>query len=253
MEQGKRVELIAQIAASQQIDQLLADGYADAVSSLAAAPDELELELLAQQQRRLVLMSRNPAAYPECCAYPWAIWCGNGLDELARLRDDWPQLQWIPRIEVEKQALRYSFPRSHDEATFKCYVLDSTSVNAFVVPGEGDKPVGEVLERAEELGFNALWIHAPDAEQRALGLPLELLEKARNKWREELWLSGGVAETRHLDNLVRQGGADAVVIPAGWVLGQTPERLQELLEPVAAETPENTAKVEIGLPQRDSA
>lgn len=153
----------------------------------------------------------------------WAA--AEELDEIARLRDRWPGLQWLPRIEIYKQEVVYRFNGSALGEGFRFYIPDTGAINGYLTVA-GEQPMEAVLQRADELGFASLWLHGVHAEALGTGLDLELLERADQKFTGSIWFSGGASDERHLFNLARQGGAAGVILSPAVAAKCGCERLQ---------------------------
>lgn len=181
---------------------------------------------------RAVIVGGDPlldAPWQECPGH-WV--CEQGLDATANLRDLHPALQWIPRLKVSRAEVSYRFSGPAIGEGFSFYMPDTSAIQGWRVSGS-DLSLGETLARATELGFEELWFHSPDAASRNKGLDLDLLDKTRNgPW--DVWLSGGIAGTGHMRNLMRAGGAAAVVVDGALALRCPLASLREALRP---ETP----------------
>jgi hypothetical protein len=156
----------------------------------------------------------SPLGRDEWVVRPGTAWIGTGgLTELARLRDGWPALRWVPRVGVFRPPVGFSFPEEQYGAEFKTYMPNTAALRAYMVDDLG-MGLEDWLERAAGLGFATVWLHAPAAEEAGRGLDLDMLERARRGFRGAIWISGGATEPRHLETLRREGGAEAVVIPS---------------------------------------
>jgi len=153
----------------------------------------------------------------------WAA--AEELDEIARLRDRWPGLQWLPRIEIYKQEVVYRFNDSALGEGFRFYIPDTGAINGYLTVA-GEQPMEAVLRRAAELGFASLWLHGAHAEMAGMGLDLELLERAGRIFTGSIWFSGGAGDERHLFNLARQGGASGVIVTYAMAAKCGCDRLQ---------------------------
>lgn len=170
-----------------------------------------------------------------------AAWCettepvrviDGGLDACARLRDTSPELSWMPRLTVYRPEVRYRMTTSHGAAGFKFYAPDTGALRGYRV-SDGDLSLQAALNRARELGFDRLWLHARHAAEQGRGLDLDLLERARRVYEDGLWFSGGAAKAAHLENLARAGGVDAVVVGSDLLAGPEGQRLADALAPPA--------------------
>ncbi len=165
---------------------------------------------------------------------PWhdaaGHWVGDrGLESTARLRDRYPTLSWIPKLNLARAQVSYRFSGPAVGEGFSFYIPDTAAIHGWRVDG-GDLTFREALTRATELGFSTLWLHSPEAAARGVGLELDLLEQARGG-PVEIWLSGGVTEVRHLQNLSRAGGAAAVTVDAEAGRRLTLQALRAALSP----------------------
>ncbi len=151
-------------------------------------------------------------------------WAQDGeLEQIARRRDDFPELSWIPHMMFSRAQVSYRFSGQAIGEGFSFYTPDTSAVKGWRIHGT-EFYLHEVVTRAKELGFTALWLHSPDAEVRGDGLELDLLDKVR-AGPLDIWLSGGAAEERHLSNLAKAGGAAAVVVNEGLARGSSAKSL----------------------------
>jgi len=158
--------------------------------------------------------------------------CDRGLEATARLQDLHPALQWIPRLSVSRAQVSYRFSGPAFGEGFSFYMPDTAAIQGWREEGS-DRSLGELLSRATELGFADLWLHSPEAASSKSGLALELLDKTQGgPW--AIWLSGGVADARHLRNLARLDGATTVVVDEAVAQQCSLAALREALIP---ETP----------------
>jgi len=173
-----------------------------------------------------VLCGADPEALPAWRERPGLAWVADGgVEEVARLREQFPELAWVPRLTAYRPEVRYDFPRRYNEEGFSFYVPDTATVHGYRT-APGGLALGPVLERARSLGFETLWLHSRLAEQRARGFDLELVEQAGEVFRGRLWLSGGGTDERHLVNLAREGGVAAVAVAPGLCGACGGERLR---------------------------
>ena len=152
-----------------------------------------------------------------------------GLEECARRRDDRPELKWLPRLVAYRAQVVYRMADYPGEG-FKFYSPDTATLRGYCVTDAG-RALERSLERARELGFDRLWLHARHAAEAGNGLDLDLLERARRHFKGGLWMSGGVSDTGHLANLAREGGAAAVVIEQALLARVSAEALVAALAP----------------------
>lgn len=152
----------------------------------------------------------------------------DGLVQLARLRDRWKELNWVPQLNVYRQQIRYEFSGPALGEGFSFYMPDTSTIKGWHVTDE-DMLLTEALTRATELGFSTLWLHSPEAETSARGLDLDVLDKTRGS-SLNIWLSGGASEQKHLHNLTKAGGVSAVVVNEKLARENTVESLCRALE-----------------------
>lgn len=150
---------------------------------------------------------------------PNVLWVGEGtLEAIARQRDAWPRLQWIPRVEVVRPEVRFAFRKTSPGEGFSVYVPDTAAIQGYrVTESQGGAAIEAWLRQAAVFGFDTVWLHTPNAAAAGRGLDLDLLQRARRCSPAELWLSGGATSTRHLANLAREGSAATVVLPLAVV------------------------------------
>lgn len=166
--------------------------------------------------------------------------CTGGLDETLRLQHQWPDLNWVPRLTVYKPAVSYRFSGPAIGEGFSFYIPDTAAIKGWRVT-DGDVSLTEAITQATKLGFDTLWLHSQEAESRGNGLELEMLEKASGG-PLAIWLSGGITKLQHLSNLVRVGGAAAVVVPAEFAqeIG-----MQALRQALTSEIPHQEIPVQV--------
>lgn len=140
---------------------------------------------------------------------------GGGLDTVMRRRDAWPELDWVPRVEVYRPETRFDFHRSAPGEGFSMYMPDTSAIQGFRICDTDQESLETWLSEAVSEGFRCVWLHSRDADKRGNGADIELLERARRHFAGgRIWLSGGTTEPRHLKTLAREGGAKAAVIAA---------------------------------------
>lgn len=167
----------------------------------------------------------------------------GGLVETARLQDQWPALNWVPHLTVYKPSLSYRFSGPAIGEGFSFYIPDMAAIKGWQVT-DRDLSLIEAITRATELGFNSLWLHSQEAELQAKGLALEMLEKTYGG-PLAIWISGGAAELKHLNNLARVGGVEAVVVNEKLVRESGIDALRQAL---VAENPIQQAPVQLRTP-----
>ena len=156
--------------------------------------------------------------------------CDDGLEQAARLRDRWQELSWVPRLTVYRPQTSYGFSGPAPGEGFSFYMPDTSTIKGWRVT-DGDVLLADAIARATDLGFSTLWLHSAEAETRARGLELEVLDKTRSG-PLDIWISGGVSEQDHLQNLTKVGGASAVVVSEKLAREVTVDTLLDALEPV---------------------
>lgn len=177
-----------------------------------------------------LLMGGDPERDTEWREIGNGCWiCDQGLEETARLRDQWPDLQWVPRLSVFKPVVSYRFSGPAIGEGFSFYTLDTAAIQGWRVTA-GDCRLADAIARAVELGFTSLWLHSDAAESRGKGLELEILDRIRGS-APAIWISGGVSELKYLRNLARMGGASAVVVDQGLLREFGMESLRQALIP----------------------
>lgn len=159
---------------------------------------------------RAILLNGDPARDEPWCELGCDWVCGRGLEETARLRDRYPQLHWIPHLNVTRARVSYRFSGPAVGEGFSFYMPDTAAIKGWQVAGMS---IEAALNQVRALGFSDLWLYSPVAASRRRGLDLDLLEKTG---RDDLavWLSGGVGDAAHLRNLASVGGASAVIVEA---------------------------------------
>lgn len=155
--------------------------------------------------------------------------CDDGLEQAAGLRDRWQELNWVPQLTVYRPQTRYGFSGRTPGEGFSFYMPDTSTIKGWRVT-DGDMLLAEAITRAAALGFSTLWLHSDEAETRARGLELEILDKTRGR-SLDVWISGGVSEHNHLHNLTKVGGASAVVVSEKLAREISVENLSHALEP----------------------
>lgn len=198
-----------------EMRDLPADGSMDACAWMEGAdalvidPSRCSWELFESiPVARAVVLNGNPerdGSWRETADH-WV--CDHGLAATARLRDLHPELPWMPRLSVFRAQVSYRFSGAAVGEGFSFYMPDTSAIRGWQADGLS---LETALQRAKALGFAGLWLHSPEAASRNRGLDLELLEKIRGGC-GAVWLSGGVGDAGHLRNLMREGGASAVVV-----------------------------------------
>ncbi len=181
-----------------------ADGY---ILASSTPPDGMDIE-----GKEIMLQDIFPQPDQEMAGLAKTIICSSGIEETARLRDLQPELTWIPRVDVNRQEVGYHFPTTHYSESFRTYQPVFTSQGSYRVD-DGDLSLVSWLEKAERLGFSALYLHASRAASLGKGLDLDLREHVLENWSGDLWLSGGASSIMHIKYLVQEGGIDALVVP----------------------------------------
>jgi hypothetical protein len=159
-----------------------------------------------------VIRAQDPQNHPAWLEFEAVTWCcDRGLEIISRMRDRWPDLHWLPRLDIHQPEVRYHFNAEALGEGFKFYIPDTGAIQAYRCALD-ESPLQRQMDRAAALGFETLWLHATHAEQAGKGFDLDLLERASSGFDGELWLSGGAVTEQHLVNVTRQGGAAAVVV-----------------------------------------
>lgn len=141
------------------------------------------------------------------------VWvCDGGIEETARLRDEQPEVIWIPRIEIIRPDVRYSFQNTAAGEGFKYYVPDTAALQRYSV-ANGSADLEKSLARAAELAFLAVWLHSIDAERNGKGFELNMVERARLFYNGILWVSGGATTLNHVRCLGREDPRACAVVP----------------------------------------
>jgi len=179
----------------------------------------------------LALCGRDPeTAIEQCNGREMLLVQDAGLEQLARCRDQWPELHWLPRAQVYRTPARFDFqPEFHGEG-FKVYMPNLATYRTYRVARD-ELELRAWLARACALGFARVWLAGTDAEAAGKGLDLEMLDAARRDHTGKLWISGGATTSAHLRNLARGGGADAVVLPFELALAEGARGLRDALAP----------------------
>lgn len=162
-----------------------------------------------------MVLTGDPADAPQG-RRPDVYWVAHGLAETHRMRRLWPSLRWIPRVGCAPASTRYTCGDAYLGGGFRVFQPDTAALRGWRV-SDNDMLLDDWLAEAAAQGHGAVWLAGADAEARGTGLDLEMLERARRRYRGRVWLSGGAREPRHLANLAAEGGADAVIVPAAMV------------------------------------
>ena len=205
------------------------------LNPLDCGPEDAPAGMLSQ----FILQSDSPErdqCWQEVGACQWV--CSEGLEQAARMRDDWPGLDWMPFLKVYRQELSYRFSGRAVGEGFSFYIPDTSVIKGWKVTDE-DRNLPDALSLARELGFSQVWLHSLNAEEKGQGLDLEMLENATHKT-PEIWVSGGLTEVRHLSNLAKWGGASSVIVDQTFAEsnGIEPMRLALIPETVNQVAPE---------------
>ena len=173
-----------------------------------------------------VIHTNDPGGHAGWHEREGVVWSSDReLEAIAHIRDQWPDLQWLPRIDIYRPEVVYQFNADAVGEGFKFYIPDTGAIQAYLTL-MSEKPLESQLKRATALGFTTLWLHATHAEQAGTGFDLELLDRASVGFDGEIWLSGGARKEQHLFNLTRQGGTAAVVVSQDFARQSGCDRLQ---------------------------
>jgi hypothetical protein len=187
----------------------------------------------------IILRAEDPDIYEAWQELDKVVWTTEcGLTESARLCDEYSDLTWVPRLNIEKSAKRYQFSNvSHGEG-FKVYVPDTSTIRGYrVSDGDSDSSLEKALAQASRLGFKRLWLHALDAESAGSGFDLDMLDRARGWFSGDIWLSGGATAVKHLENLATEGGVEAAIVTEDLVQEHECATLTTALKRQVAEIP----------------
>lgn len=174
-------------------------------------------------------------------------WCENnlnqwvrddGLEEVARFRDRWQELNWVPHLTVYRTQISYRFSGPALGEGFSFYMPDTSTIKGWRVT-DGDMLLTEAINKAAALGFSSLWLHSVEAESKAKGLDLEMLDRTRDE-PLDIWISGGASDRNHLHNLMKVGGVSAVVVSEKLARKITLESLNNALKPLDTAHEETT-------------
>ena len=207
----KKIELILDLHGSERDTS---EGYEWTAGADALILDPCRCGVEEFQQMpvdKAVVVAGDPEKNLDWLQTDFCRWVGDGgLDNLARIRDRWPEQEWIPRLTVYRPEVSYRFSGQSLGEGFSFYMPDTSAINGCRVV-DGDAPLAEEVTRAVTLGFSTLWLHSGDADSKAMGLDIEMLDKVQGG-PLDIWISGGVASSEHLRNLAKTDGAAAVVV-----------------------------------------
>ena len=161
-----------------------------------------------------VLRTSHPELYEVWHEREGVSWvCDHGLEATARLQETFPDLSFVPRLDVYKPDVRYQFsPTFHGEG-FKVYVPDTGAIKGYrVTEGNITLELEDAIARADHFGFQQLWLNSSNAQDENKGFDLDMLERARYQFKGGLWISGGAAKLQYLENLARCGGAQVAIV-----------------------------------------
>ncbi len=203
-----------------------ADGF------IVRRPECTISELKKQPPATVVLQDSDPAKWLDLQDDRTCFWSSSeGLDAAAALRDEWPELIWVPHLSVYRPSMSYRFSGKGLGEGFSFYMPDTSAIRAWRVT-DGEQSLLEAVEKAQRLGFESLWLHSLDAAQAGRGLELEMLDRTSGS-ELDIWISGGVTQAGHLSNLLRSGGASGVVVGSELARQAQASTLCGCLKPVA--------------------
>ncbi len=179
--------------------------------------------------------------WSECSDATWI--CDDGLQQTAAMRDGWPSLSWVPRIEVSKAEVIYQFSDEAHGDGFKTYRPNTAAIQGYLT-GDGGRSLFDWIEDASSRGFETVWLHAAHAAANGTGLDLDMLEKIHGRFSGKIWLSGGATSLRHIETLAREGGVEAVILPKKFVDECGPHELTAVL---GAEVESDGSEVDEGM------
>ena len=189
-------------------------------------------DLKKQPPATVVLQDSDPAKWLDLQDDRRCFWSSSeGLDATAALRDEWPELDWVPHLSVYRPSINYRFSGKGLGEGFSFYMPDTSAIRAWRVT-DGEQSLLEAVEKAQRLGFEAVWLHSLDAAQAGRGLELEMLDRTTGS-ELDIWISGGVTQAGHLGNLLRSGGASSVVVGNELARQAQATTLCECLKPVS--------------------
>ncbi|RRJ82819.1 hypothetical protein [Aestuariirhabdus litorea] len=136
----------------------------------------------------------------------------------------------IVRVEIRRPAPNFSLNRSQHGSGFLFYAPDPASLTGYRINGL-EVGLRQWLSELDCERVAGVWLDCPEAEAEKRGLELDALVLAREVFDGLLWLSGGAWETRHIDNLLREGNCDALVLEADRFLALGGVELVRKLNP----------------------
>ncbi len=178
-----------------------------------------------------VLRGCSPVGIEGWSEFSDATWiCDDGLQQTAAMRDGWPSLSWVPRIEVSKAEVIYQFSNEAHGDGFKTYRPNTAAIQGYLTD-DGGRSLFDWIEESCTQGFETIWLHAVHAAANGTGLDLDMLEKIRGRFSGKIWLSGGASSICHIETLAREGGVEAVILPKIFVDECGPHELRAALGP----------------------
>jgi len=187
-------------------DLRAADGFVFGLEGIESWPQ-------AVTDHKQILRGKKPPDDPHWQPLEHACWVvEQDLEDAVNCREQWPQLQWVPRITIYRQETQYGFKPESLGDGFRFFSPDPATINSFLTVSY-DQPLLATMRQAQSLGFATVWLHSQGAEQEGKGLELDVIAHVSSVYRGQLWLSGGAGSLRHLRSLQQTGGVAAVVIP----------------------------------------
>lgn len=231
---NERIQLMIQYLSGLTDDK---DSFAwmNGADALIVDPCSCDKETVtALPVEHMVFDSINPRQDLELQHHQNTQWvCKEGLEKTAKLRDEWKDLDWVPQLSVFRPRMSYRFSGPAVGEGFSFYIPDTAAIRGWRVT-DGDILLSEAIKQAKTLGFSSLWLHSIDAENESKGLELDMLDRTQDSGLT-IWISGGVSEQKHLQNLTRAGGASAVIVSSHFAEQHGIEPLSQALAPLEPE------------------
>ena len=115
------------------------------------------------------------------------------------------------KTQIARPQPSYTLNRSQHGSGFVFYAPDPATLRGFQIP-DLDIGLRQWLEGLDPDQICGIWLDCPEAEAAESGLELDMLATARAAFTGEIWLSGGAHNFKHIQNLVREGNCDALVL-----------------------------------------
>lgn len=226
----KKIELFLELHGSESEET---DGYEwlSGANGLVVQPGRCGVEQFQQiPVDNAVVVAGDPEKDHGWLQIDSCCWVRDeGLEQVAKLRDRWPEQEWIPRLTIYRPEVSYRFSGQSIGEGFSFYMPDTGAIYGWRVV-DGDTPLIDAVTRVVTLGFSTLWLHSEEADSRAMGLELEMLDKVSGG-PLDIWISGGAASSEHLRNLAKMDGAAAVIVNERLAREAGIDQLQQALTP----------------------